>query len=84
MAYVALDARREVLKKGDPTWSARRANNCGQRWGGAVLGRNVRLCLYSVLMWVYRVHVNPHDREGGGLVFCPINFWLYDSNFLII
>ena len=20
----------------------------------------------------------PHDREGGGLVFCPINFWRND------
>jgi len=24
----------------------------------------------------------PHDRKGGGLIFCSINFWLNDSNFM--
>ena len=26
----------------------------------------------------------PHDRKGGGLDFCPIKFWLNNSNFLQI
>jgi hypothetical protein len=25
-------------------------------------------------------HSDPHDREGGGLVFCSINFWHNDFN----
>jgi hypothetical protein len=27
---------------------------------------------------------NPHDREGGGLVFCSINFGRNDFNFRTI